>query len=185
MSDIIPAAERPPEDTDAFAVAEPGERGPAAIAEELIQTDTALRDLLDGKPTILFLMRTETRWINMTKRELGSLHLPRWQGRLGPVARWLLAKVCDGEPDYIMLLDQQWWIQATMDQRRALVFHELLHGLWERDKEGVQKFTDTGTPRWSIRPHDVEIFTAEISKFGAWSPDIVAVLKALREAGDI
>lgn len=185
MPNLIEASDPAPEDLDPFTWAEPGERGPAAIAEDLIATDAALADLVEGNPVILFLMRTETRWVSAMKRELGSMHLPRWQGKLGGVARWLLGKVCGGEPDFIMILDQQFWIQASMDQRRALVFHELLHAMIERDKEGALKFTDEGKPKWVIRPHDIEAFNAEVSKFGAWDPDLQAFLKALREGGAI
>jgi hypothetical protein len=167
-----------------FSIPEEGERGPAMIAANLVKTDDALFDLKEGEPLFLFLMREESRYVG-DKVELGSMHLPMFQGRLGPVARWLLAKLCDGLPDYIMILDAQFWLQATMEQRRALVFHELLHAGIETDRDGLKKFTADGRPKWCVRPHDLEAFNLEVARYGAWAPDILGFLKAAREGGAI
>ena len=48
----------------------------------------------------------------------------------------------------------------------------------ETDKDGLTKFTDDGRPRWTIRPHDLEAFDAEVEQYGAWRSDISRFIAA-------
>lgn len=163
---------------EAFSHAPDGPDGPAEIAAALVKTDDAFLDLREGDAAILFLMREESKY-NQDQLELGSMSIPAgFQGKLGVVARWLLAKVCGGLPDFIMILDAQWWTQATLEQRTALVFHEMLHAGVETDKDGMKKFTEEGRPRWCVRPHDLEAFDAEVERYGAWRPNIRSFVNA-------
>ena len=155
-----------------------GEEGdPRLIAAKLVADDADHYDLREGDAVILFLMRADPKY-DQHKVELGRMCLPMWQGSMGPVARWLLAKVCGGLPDFIMILDATFWTQATHEQRVALVDHELTHAAVKTDREGMKLFTDDGRPRWSIRPHDIEEFNRIVAKYGAWTPDITAFLAA-------
>lgn len=163
---------------DAFSLPGDGEQEPAAIAAALVKTDEAFLDLRLSDAALLFLMRTESKY-TQDKVELGSAHIPAgFQGKLGQLARWLLAKMCGGPPDFILIFDAQWWAQATLEQRTALVDHELRHCGVAKDKYGTTKFTDDGRPIFAIIPHDLEEFNGTVEKFGAWSPDILEFMRA-------
>jgi hypothetical protein len=175
--------EEAPDPGDLFALPEDGAADdPRPIAAQLVAECAEFNDLRLGEAAVLFLFRMETKDKN-GKAVLGEMCLPRFQGSLAPLATWLLAKVCDGIPDFLMILDRQWWVQADRMSRTALVFHELLHCTIAADKEGEQKFTDDGRPVWAIRPHDVEVFNEEVARFGAWHADIAAFIAAAREGG--
>lgn len=160
-----------------FELAPEGELDPRVIVERLVEEDDDHAHLKQADAGILVLMRVEQR-VNQGKVELGSMHLPVWQGKLGPLARWLLAKVCDGLPDFIMILDDTFWRQATPLQRTALVDHELRHAAVARNKDGEERFTEEGDPVWAIAPHDLEEFNAIVQKYGPYLPDIHAFLRA-------
>lgn len=150
---------------------------PRAIAAELVATEPDHADLKQGEANILFLMRSETK-LNQTKMELGSLQLPVFSGRTGALATWLMVRAFGALPDFIMILDAQFWRQAPREQRIALVDHELMHGCVAVNKEGEQRFADDGRPVWAIRPHDLEEFDSIVARHGAWSPDITRFLTA-------
>lgn len=171
---------------DSFFFPEEGELDPKPIAARLVADLEEFQHLRIGEAAILFLMRAETKLINGTKMVLGFMALPNFQGALGPVGRWLLAKACGGVlPDFIMVLDATWWLQATSVQRTALVHHELLHADHARDKDGEPRFTADGSPIWSIRPHDLEEFNDVVRRYGAWKSDVEAFVHALRDGGAI
>lgn len=167
---------------DFFTMAPDGEQEAMAIARRLIDADATFQHLKDGEATILFLMRTKER-IKAERRILGTMALPRFSGELGAIGTWMLARLCDGLPDFIMTLDATWWQQATALQREALVFHELLHAVHASDKEGAPKFTEEGNPVWGIVGHDLEEFNAVVERYGAWLPDIAGFMAAARRGG--
>lgn len=158
------------------------EHDPAPIAGRLVGGLDTFTHLRDGDAAILFLMR-RTEKVKGGRRILGEMCLPRFSGTLGPVGTWMLARLCDGVPDYVMVLDATWWVQASPIQREALVFHELEHAVQKTDKEGEFMFTPEGRPVWDIRGHSLEEFDSVVRRYGAWSPDIQGFIGALREGG--
>ena len=160
-----------------FALPAEGEHEPREIAGRLISGLDEFRDLRDGKAVILFLLRTQPK-VKAQRIILGEMCLPRFQGTLAPLGVWLLAKVCGELPDYIMVLDSEWWTQADPITREALVFHELKHAAIKVDKEGEPRFNDAGTPLWDLLGHDIEEFDAVVRRYGAWKPDIMSFLRA-------
>ncbi len=121
------------------------------------------------------------------KTILGEMALPVWRGSgLGDMAVWLLATVCAGNmPDYVMIIDEQWWAEASIEQRFALIHHELSHAGIAKDRDGEAKFDDNGDPIWAIFPHDLDEFNTTVKRYGSWSPDIQAFIDALKEGGAI
>ena len=109
---------------------------------------------------------------------LGTLGKPAF----GDVGNWLLARVCNGLPDYVMILDLAWWLGADRFHRCALVHHELKHAGFKKDTEGDQVFTADGDPIWVIEPHDLEEFNDTVRRFGAWKGDISSFMAALRSS---
>lgn len=52
----------------------------------------------------------------------------------------------------------------TNHQLEALIYHELCHAGVEIDKHGQVKYV--------IRPHEVEMFTGELDRYGLWMDDL-------------
>ena len=52
----------------------------------------------------------------------------------------------------------------TNHQLEALVYHELCHA-------GVE-FDDDDQPKYGLLPHDVEMFTSELDRYGLWMDDL-------------
>lgn len=163
-----------------FCLPQEGPDDPRPILRRLVQEEETFAELRTGEPTIMTVFRCYPL-ARQGKSILGQMALPQWQGSMGPLAVWLLAKTCGGVvPDYIMILDQDWWDQASATRREALVFHELCHCAHARDKDGELRFTDEGRPVWGIAAHDVEEFNAVVEKYGAWTLDLVMFLDAAK-----
>jgi hypothetical protein len=98
-----------------------------------------------------------------------------------------------GSADARILLDSEWWNDATEEERRALIDHELTHLLpqFKRKKKGdsgpeVFKTDNLGRPVLKMRLHDWENggFWSNIETHQENSPDfqaIIAVNKTLKE----
>ena len=165
------------------------ERDPALIAARLLEAEETFAHLRgtpdDGAPTIVFLMRGVPK-SKGGKQILGEMIAPKLNGpTLQQIAIWALARLCEGLPDYVMVLDAAWWSQASPREREALVWHELEHAWQERDKQGEPRFLPSGLPAWGIKPHDVSSFDSEVARFGAWSPELRSFVGALRRGGAI
>ncbi len=169
---------------DSFYPAAEGELEPGAIAARLVADVEDFAEVRMGEPSIVFLMRANEK-LKAGRRVLGMMATVRFQGELGPIAEWMLAKLCGGLPDYIMVLDAAWWVQAAPMQREALVFHELCHAEHARGRDGELKFTEAGLPVWGIVGHDLEEFHRVAARYGAWSPDIVSFIAALQAGNAI
>ena len=155
---------------------------PQPIAARLLASESRFEPLRSGEATILFLMRATPKE-KAGRQILGEMCLPQFGGALGTVGKWMLARLCDGVPDFVMVLDATWWQQATPLQREALVFHELEHAEHARDKMGELRFTPEGNPIWALRDHDIAEFDSVVERYGAWSPDITRFVAAARRGG--
>jgi hypothetical protein len=164
-------------------VAEKGDAGdPRTIAADLVATDPDHAHLRIGEVNILFLFRRNPKF-TLDKMELGSLSLPSFGGKAGPIARWLMMRVFGSLPDFVMILDHGFWVQAPQEQRIALVDHELTHAIIARNKAGEERFGDDGRPVFALRPHDIEEFNRIVQKHGAWKQDIAQFLAAAGMGG--
>jgi len=65
-------------------------------------------------------------------------------------------------------------LQFTARQIEAVVFHELSHCDYEEDE-------DSGTGKFTIVGHDVEVFYAEILKYGAYKEDLHQLAGVFRQ----
>jgi len=75
-------------------------------------------------------------------------------------------------PDFLITLDAVWMSTASPFQVCALVEHELLHANFKKDEYGDAKRNHDDEFTWEIRPHDAEVFTTEIRRYGAWKPNL-------------
>ncbi len=166
-----------------FRLAQEGPADPRPIMARLVADAAEFEDLRVGEPAIMVLFRGIPK-VKGGKRFLGEMCLPNFQGSLGQVALWLLAKACQGTlPDFLLILDAEWWGEASDREREALIFHELCHCMIALDRDGEKRFTDEGDPVWAIRAHDLEEFNAVARRYGAWATDIRDFMEALREHG--
>jgi len=159
--------------------------GPWAIFAGLLNTHEELgelQNLLDEGILLAFMMRAG-EWGRNQRTTLGTCYCqPSAQGDLRPLFEQLLEDTLGFYPDFLIILNADWWADATPAEREVLVFHEALHACHARDKEGTLRYNrQTGMPIPGIRPHDVEEFTAVARRYGGWKTDLAEFLAAAAE----
>lgn len=89
-----------------------------------------------------------------------------------------------GRGDCEVALDGDWWDDATEDQQRALLDHELHHFAVKIDKRGLVR-DDLGRPVIQMRKHDYEFgwFKIIAERHGAASQERIAAQMIFDEAG--
>lgn len=70
--------------------------------------------------------------------------------------------------DYVIMFHKDSWEVFTLEQRQALIHHELSH--ISRNNE-----------KWGIAVHDVEEFLSTFKRFGAWSGSLQMVEQIFKE----
>jgi len=75
--------------------------------------------------------------------------------------------------DFVVEVWETFWMQATSLERRALLYHELLHIERSETKKGT---------KWSMRDHVVEAFPEEVQQFGTWSPQLKMLAEIIQPA---
>lgn len=174
MSDDLDLAE--------FSVPGEGENAPTAIYERLVATCDEFVHLREGEPLILILFRHVPK-VKAGRAVLGECCMPTVQGSLRSMFEWLMFERFGFYPDFLIILDKEFWDEADDMTREALMFHELMHADQATDQYGAPRFhKETGRPIWGIRGHDIEEFNAVVQRYGAWVPDIRSFVRA---AGDL
>lgn len=164
---------------ETFHLPEEGELDPRPMVRRLVDECEEFAPLRIGEAVIMVVMRAE-EVIKAGKRILGTMALPRWQGSMGPLALWLLAKACGGTlPDFILTIEADWWKDATPIQREALVHHELCHAQHATGRDGGLRFTDAGLPIWAIVDHDISEFFLTVQRYGDWKGEVAELIAAL------
>lgn len=76
-----------------------------------------------------------------------------------------------GEIHYLIEIGLDAWDTLDQQKRRIILDHELMHfgGL------------DEETGKWGLVVHDVECFTEEIRRYGAWNEDLRGFLAAIKQ----
>jgi hypothetical protein len=154
---------------------------PAVIADRVLRMPEHAH-LREGEATIDWLMRrTEKRrggrWV------LGTAYQPQVKGDLSEVFDWLVARLFGRTPDFLIVLDEGYWLQAGPREREILVFHELSHCVQKEDQYGSPKFDKEGRPVWGLRGHDVEEFISVAARYGAWTDEIRQFVDAVNHHG--
>ncbi len=62
-----------------------------------------------------------------------------------------------GQEDAEIMLDADWWENATEPEQKALLDHELHHIILHLDDDGAVQFDDCRRPKLKLRKHDFEI----------------------------
>lgn len=125
------------------------------------------RHLVEDDCAIDWLMRREAK-VKQGNAVLGTCYMPRVNGELSSMFDWLLERFMGRTPNFLIVLDEGYWEEATPVQREILVFHELMHADRARDADGEPKVSPvTGEPMWAIRGHDIEQFNAVVARYGS------------------
>lgn len=79
-----------------------------------------------------------------------------------------------GRGDAEVMLDGDWWEDATEAQKRALLDHEMHHIEVDLDEDGGLKRDDLKRPKLKLRKHDVEVgwFAVVAGRHGSASIEI-------------
>lgn len=85
------------------------------------------------------------------------------------------------EWDFVILLNKEVWgdIDFTVEKKRALLDHELMHAGRAYDNEGSPKIDERGRPVWRMRKHDIEEFQDIVSRHGTYKSDLERFADAL------
>jgi predicted metallopeptidase len=96
--------------------------------------------------------------------------------RLKKTERALLAAMdVKRSPDYVIEVDTDTWEIFDVNQRLALLDHELCHMAGrEIDEDGVYG-------QWKLRGHDCETFLREVQRHGAWRPVLKDLARVMRQ----
>lgn len=153
---------------------------PAQYLQKLLRLPE-FSHLKDGEAHIEFLMRGQPEFRG-GRHVLGSVHLPQVQGQLKNVFAWILEEKFGSLPDFLVILEEDYWLEADEREREILVYHELCHTTHAEDKNGAPRYDkDTGRPVFALVGHDVEEFAAVVRRYGLHNPDLVAFVKAASE----
>ena len=117
----------------------------AAIAQEVIASEPSLVDIRNSQATISFLTSTNKK-TNKGKRVCGECE------KVPDKYKWSIPA------DFTITIFEPNVEDFTEEQKRILVFHELLHVKID--------FNNDGSETYSIRPHNYEDFKEIIDRYG-------------------
>ncbi len=153
-----------------------GDAHPIHLFTELIELDEH-KHFKDAEIEVEFLLRVVPK-VKAGRVTLGTAMLPTVQGLLKDLFEQLLAQWFGRMPMFLIVLDQEFWMEADDMTRRALLEHEMLHIKQDLDKYGAPAFDRDGNPKFGIVGHDLEEFNYIVAKYGRWKSDIGAFLDA-------
>lgn len=159
------------------------DKHPARMALRLLQLPE-FGHLVDGDAVIDYLYRTHPE-DHQGRHILGTCSIPMVQGRNRELFEWLVEERLGRVPDFLVILDWEYWEDADYHRREILLYHELCHARQKVNKHGLAMFDpETGKPQWAIRGHDVEEFDAVVRRYGAHSEDLRSFLDACAEGDE-
>ena len=161
-----------------YALPDP-DNHPATIVTRLIDEDEH-KHIAENEIKIEYLMAREAKRKG-GKQIIGAVHLPSVQGKLKDLFEMLLADFFGEMPDFLMIIDEAWWMEASAFDREALIWHELCHVKQETDGFGDLKFDQDGNPKFGLVEHDVSAFHSEVARYGAWCPDLQQFVKSIKQ----
>ena len=117
----------------------------AKIAQEVIETEESLIDIRNSQATIIYLT-SESKKTNKGKAVCGECE------KVPDKYKWSIPA------DFTITVFLPNVENFTEEQKRILIFHELLH-------VGIE-FNNDGSETYSVRPHNYEDFKEIIDRFG-------------------
>jgi hypothetical protein len=146
------------------------------MAEKILEEFPSYKPIVEAKVKIDFLFafaevepdeegNESPQGYALTKHGIRALGITR---KLGIKDRVM------GRGDAEVVLDGDWWDEATPERRRALLDHELHHLEVKTDEDGVVIRDDLKRPKLKLRKHDVEVgwFAIVAGRHGSASIEI-------------
>lgn len=151
---------------------------PADVAARVMRMPEH-QHLADNEIDMGWLMRHEPK-VKGGRVELGSVHETRHmgQGAFKDLFEQLLLGMLGHLPDFVVVINAEFWRDATPIQREALVFRELCGMRQKHDKYGSPKFDKDGLPVYGVQAPDVDEFVATVARYGAYTSEIAAFVSA-------
>jgi hypothetical protein len=81
--------------------------------------------------------------------------------------------------DFLLVLNQEFFLQFDEKQRLALIDHELCHARPLLDDKGLQSKDERGRLLWRLRKHDLEEFREVIDRHGCYKDDLELFARAI------
>lgn len=154
----------------AYVVPEDNKIHPVCYYDKLVKLSEHVH-LLEGEAVVDFLLVSEPV-IQQGRQVLGAVHMPMVQGKLRGVFEWMLLEKLGRLPDFLMLLDKDYWREGGSIDREILMYHEMCHCCHKEDKYGEPRFDESGRPVFGLIGHDVEEFSKTVERYGSYSPEI-------------
>lgn len=151
---------------------------PEDIYERLVEDCPEFMHLKEGQPVVKWLYKMVPT-VRQGRDVLGTVYVPSVQGQLKPMFEWMMEEKWGFIPDFLVVLDLEYWLSADELDREILVFHETCHMRQKEDQYGMPAYDKTtGEPKWDLAGHDVEEFVKVVARYGAWSAEIQALVAA-------
>lgn len=152
---------------DAFALAP----APQAVLERLIADVDGFVHILSAKPRIAAVFSEQAVMLRGATCAACIGGGPIVQGPARNLVYWAIAlflkPLFEGEdPDFLVLIDRPVWDGLDAERQERLMFHELSHIQAKEDEYGCPVLDRDGRPVLKVVPHDVEVFHAEIERYG-------------------
>jgi len=116
-----------------------------AVAKEIMETLPVIDGIEEASIKYIFILKKHSEYAAKIQKP-------------GGVWKFL------SDYDYVVLVHKPSWDKFSERQRKALIYHELLHITYKTDKNEKK--------HWKLRKHDIEEFIDVIREFGAWSPEL-------------
>ncbi len=166
----------------AYVVPDNDELHPQHYYDKLVKLDDHMH-LYEGEAEVDFLLVAE-EIVFGSKQVLGMVHMPTVQGKLKGVFTWMLLNTFGRIPDFLVLLDKDYWRGEGDLAREILMFHEMCHMVHKEDRDGEPRYDESGRPVFGLVGHDVEEFSKTVARYGAYSPEIREFIAAAESGGD-
>lgn len=155
---------------------------PEEIYERLVEDCPEFQHLKDGRPTVRWVYKMVPT-VRQGRDVLGTVYMPAVQGQLKPMFDWMMEEKWGYIPDFLVVLDLDYWIEADDTSREILVFHETCHMVQKEDQFGEPMFDKaTAEPKWGLAGHDVEEFIKVVARYGTYSAELISLVRAAERA---
>jgi len=106
---------------------------------------------------------------------------------LGITRKITLRDRAKGNGDAEISIDYGWWNDASPEQRRALLDHELTHIEIAENDDGSIKTDDLSRPILRLRPHDYEFgwFASIAQRHGESSQERIQAAQMMEDSGQL
>lgn len=102
--------------------------------------------------------------------------------RYARIVKWAILRILklDELPHFLILIDRNIWEGYSIEEKVALIDHELSHCDQDREEDGeTTKLHKDGTPCWRIRGHDLEEFCGVVARNGLWNERLVDMARVI------